>query len=157
MNIPSGLQHVIELYRLVRVSNRSRINAIKEISKNQRIDPQTVSSACTRSLQITTAHLDYFLLPKNEAMFCEHLVKRFPSYQKEIETFFNQIVCNGDVGAGDPSRVIRTLFPKERNDLLQSLLLQNISKKIAAWSVRDDIPADIISAMLDIKKQIDAI
>jgi hypothetical protein len=157
MNIPSGLQHVMELYRLVRVSHRSRINAVKEIAKNRRIDPQTVTSACTRSLEIDTDHLDYFLLPKNEEIFCDHLVKRFPSYQKEIETFFNQIVCKKDVSAEDPSGVVRTLFPKERKDLLRSLLLQNISKKIAAWSVREDIPDDIMSDMLGIKKQIDVI
>lgn len=156
MNIPSGLQQVMELYRLVRVSHRSRINAVKEIAKMRRRDPQTVTSACTRSLGIDTDQLDYFLLPQNAEIFCEHLVRRFPSYQKEIETFFNQLVGKKDVSAEDPAGVVRTLFPKERKDLLRLLLLQNIGKRFVSWSVREEIPDDIRREMSEIKKQIDA-
>lgn len=155
MNIPSGLQQVMELYRLVRVSHRSRINAVKEIAKTRRRDPQTVTSACTRSLGIDTVELENFLLPKNAGAFCEHLVRRFPANQKEIETFFNQIEGKKDVSAEDPAGVVRTLFPNERKDLLRSLLLKNIGKRFVAWSVREDIPEDVRREMSEIKKQID--
>jgi len=156
MNIPSGLQQVMELYRLVRVSHRSRINAAKEIAKTRRRDLQTIISACTRSLGIDTDRLDYFLLPQNAEIFCEHLVRRFPPYQKEIETFFNQLAGKKDVSAEDPSGVVKTLFPKEKKDLLRSLLLQNIGKRFVSWSVREDIPDDIRREISEIKKQIDA-
>ena len=50
MNLPTGLQHVMEVYRLVRRSHRSRIKAVNEVARTRRIDPQTVTSAYTRSL-----------------------------------------------------------------------------------------------------------
>jgi hypothetical protein len=156
MNIPSGLQQVMELYRFVRVSHRSRINAVKEIAKTRRVDPQTVTSACTRSLGIDTDELDNFLLPKNTEAFCEHLVRRFPPYQREIETFFNKVEGKKDLSAEDPAGVVRTLFPKEKKDVFRMLLLQKIGKVFVAWSVREDIPEEIRHEMSEIKKQIDA-
>lgn len=50
MNLPTGLQHVMEVHRLVRRSHRSRVKAVNEVARTRRIDPQTVTSAYTRSL-----------------------------------------------------------------------------------------------------------
>jgi hypothetical protein len=155
MMIPAGLQHILEVYRLVRVSHQSRGKALNEVARKHRIDPQTIRSACTRSLGIATADLDDFLLPENSEEFCGHLVRRFPPYQKEIETFFGEL--NGkDMGSpNDPAAAIRTLFPDEKKDLVRLLLLDSIRKKLSVWSNRHDIPEDLRREMASAKEQID--
>lgn len=90
-NLPAGLQHVLEVYRLVRMSHHSRAKAVNEVARKHRIDPQTIRSACTRSLGIATADLDDFLLPENSKDFCSYLVRRFPPQQKEIEEYFQEL------------------------------------------------------------------
>jgi hypothetical protein len=155
MNLPSGLRHVLEVCRLVRESHRSRTKAVSEIARTRRIDPQTVTSACTRSLGIGTDALDDFLLPDNSEAFCEHLVRRFPAYQKEIEAFFKQLDGKNDKVVEDPAAAVRTLFPDEKKDLLRLLLLHDIRKKFSVWVERYDIPEDVRQEMLETKKQID--
>jgi len=155
VNFPTGLKHVMEVYRLVRQSHRSRIKAVNEIAHKQRIDPQTVTSACTRSLGIGTSDFDYFLLPHRSEAFCDHLVKRYPPYQKHIEAFFVEFDGRRDNTEEDPISLVRTLFPNEKNDLLRLLLLHNISKKLLIWSTQNDIPENIRREMVETKKQID--
>ena len=151
-----GLQHVLEVYRLVRLSHSSRINALKEVARHRRVDPQTVTSACTRSLGINTYDLEDFLLPRNSKAFCEHLVRRFPSYQKEIESYFNQLEGKQTGSNDDPIRMIRTIFPDEKKDLFRLLLLYDIEKELLIWSERSDIPVDVRNKMDEIKKRIDS-
>jgi len=155
MNLPSGLQHVLEVYRLVRLSHRSRIKAVNDVAQTHRIDPQTVASACTRSLGIRTYDLDEFLLPDNSVAFCEHLVRRYPSYQKEIEIFINQVDGNIEQTFEDPLGAVRALFPDEKKDLLRLLLLHDIRKILSVWARRYDIPEDVRREMLETKIQID--
>ena len=128
---------------------------MNEVASKRRIDPQTIRSACTRSLGIATADLDDFILPENSEEFCGLLMKRFPPYQREIESFFGEL--NGkDLGShDDPAAVIRTLFPDEKKDLLRLLLLDNIRRKLSDWSNRHDIPEDLRREMADAKEQID--
>jgi hypothetical protein len=145
----------MEVYRLVRRSRLSRIKAVNEVARTRRVDPQTITSVCTRSLGLGTNDLDEFLLPENSAAFCEHLVRRFPPYQKEIEAFFANIDGKKDPTVDDPLGAIRTLFPDEKKDLLRLLLLHNISKSFVSWLKRDDIPEDIRREIADIQKQID--
>lgn len=153
--MPSGLQHVLEVCKLVRLSHRPRIKAVSEVARAHRIDPNTVSAACTRSLGIGIAELDDFLEPKNFAAFCEHLVRRFPPYQKEIEVFFDRLDGKERQRQDEPTAIVRTLFPDEKKDLLRLLLLGGIRKKFNTWLDRPDIPDDIRREMTDIKKQID--
>ena len=155
MNLPTGLQHVMEVYRLVRRSHRSRIKAVNEVARTRRIDPQTVTSACTRSLGIGIGEFDEFLRSENSEAFCEHLVRRLPPYQREIEAFFAELDGKKDQAPDDPLGAIRALFPDEKKDLLRLLLLHNISKRMSAWSERHDIPEDIRQEILAMQKQID--
>jgi len=151
---PTGLRHVLEVYRHARVSHRSRVNAIKEVSRSRRVDPQTVTSACTRSLGINTDELDDFLLPGNAKAFCQHLVRRFPPYQKEIERFFSQIEGKQDEPDDDQLAFVRALFPDEKKDLIRLLLLHDVRTQLSRWSERDDIPDEIKSEMLEMTKRI---
>lgn len=155
VNLPTGLQHVIEVYRLVRMSQQSRVKAVNEVARKHRIDPQTIRSACTRSLGISTADLDEFLLSENSEDFCAHLVRWFPQYQKEIEAFFGELDGKGTSTLEDPARVVRTLFPDEKKDLVRLLFLDNIRKRLSVWSERPDIPEDVRQEITDVKKQID--
>jgi len=155
MNLPIGLQHVMEVYRLVRRSHRSRIKAVNEVALTRRVDPQTVTSACTRSLGIGTDEFDEFLRSENSEAFCEHLVRRFPPYQREIEAIFAELDGKKDQAPDDPLGAIRELFPDEKKDLLRLLLLHNISGRLSAWSERHDIPEDIRQEILAMQKQID--
>lgn len=100
MNIPIGLQHVIEVYRLVRMSHQSRTKAVNEVARKRCVDPQTIRMACTRNLGIATADFDDFLLPENYEEFCAHLVRRFPPYQKKIEAFFRELNGRGTSALG---------------------------------------------------------
>lgn len=71
--LPIGLHHVLQVYRLVRTSRYDRLSAAKEVARQRRVDPQTISSACTRSLGLTTAMLEELLHPRNSSRFREHL------------------------------------------------------------------------------------
>ncbi|MGA3084041.1 MAG: hypothetical protein ABSE95_04550 [Thermodesulfobacteriota bacterium] len=154
-NLPSGLVHVMEVYRLVRLSHHKRIKAVNEVARVHRIDPNTVSAACTRSLGIPMAEFDDFLDSESSDAFCEHLVRRFPPYQKEIEAVFDKLDGKERQSLDDPTAVVRTLFPDEKKDLIRLLLLDGIRKKFTAWLDRRDIPEDVRQEMADIKKQID--
>lgn len=154
-NIPDGLRHILEVCRLVRLSHRTRISAINEVASIRRIDPQTVRSACTRSIGIKVAQLDNFLLKKNFSYFRDHLVKRFPSYQQDVETFFKQLEGDTSISATDPASFIRTLFPDEKKDLVRLLLLHEVRKQLLIWSERADLPADVKNKMVEMGKQID--
>jgi hypothetical protein len=154
-NIPTGLKNVLEVYRLVRRSRCPRIKAVKEVARVRRIDPQTVISACTRSLGIGTADFDDFLTPKNSETFCELLIQRFPPYQKYIESFFQELDGKKDNRIEEPLGMIRTLFPNEKKDLLRLLLLNNVGKKLEIWSKCSGMPEDVRKEMVEIKKQID--
>ena len=128
---------------------------MNEVAGKHRIDPQTIRSACTRSLEIATADLDDFLLPENSEEFCGHLVRRFPPYQKQIEAFFGEI-NKKDIGSNDdPAALVRTLFPDEKKDLVRLLMLDIIRKKLSGWSNRDDVPEDLRQEMISAKEQID--
>ena len=155
MNFPTGLQHVMEVYRLVRRSHRSRIKAVNEVARTRRVDPQTVASACTRSLGIGTDEFDEFLRSENSEAFCEHLIRRFPPYQKEIETVFAELDGKKKRTIDDQLGMIRALFPDEKKDLLRLLSLHDVRKKFSAWSERHDIPEDIRREMSEMQKQID--
>ena len=154
-NLPEGIRHALEVCRLVRLSHRTRISAIKEVARSRRIDHQTVLSACTRSIGINTTKLDEFLLVKNSDKFCQHLVQRFPLYQKDIEPFFRQLEGDDSESNDDPTRIVRTLFPDEKKDLLRLLLLHEVRKQLILWSDRDDIPENLKHEMIEIKKRID--
>jgi len=81
--LPAGLHHVLQVYRLVRRSRYDRLSAIKEVARHRRVDPQTIASACTRSLGINTEELEDLLHPHNAKRFREHVVRRFPSHQSD--------------------------------------------------------------------------
>lgn len=148
-DIPAGLRHVLEVYRLVRESSILRLDAIKQVAQKHRIDPQTVRSACTRSLGISVKKLDALLLDKSIDNFEDFLVKRFPSCQNKIEIFFQAIKGeSGKSGGDDPKRLIKPLFPDEIINLSAFLLLNDIHNKCMEWAKRVDVPNDV-------KKQFD--
>jgi hypothetical protein len=155
MSIPTGLQHVTEVYRLVRRSHRSRIKAVNEVARACRIDPQAATSTHTRSLGIGTDDLNEYLLPEDSKAFREHLVRRFPPYQKEIEVFFAELDGKKSRILDDPLGKTRALFPDEMKDPLRLLLLRGIRKRFTAWSERHDIPEDVRREMSEMQKQID--
>jgi len=137
-NLPIGLRHVLEVYRLVRKSGWPRNKAINEVAIKQRIDPQTVRSACTRSLGIKIKDFQYYLLPQNAESFKDLLIKRFPAFQNEVEIFFDDILEREMVDKNDPIRHLRTLFPEEQMDILKSVLLNDIQNKFQAWTERKE-------------------
>lgn len=144
INIPIGLKHILEVYRLVKESSISRLDAIKLIAQKHRIDPQTVRSACTRSLGISAKKLDKLLLEENIDNFEGLLVRRFPSYQNQIELFFREIKSeSGKVDEDDPNRFIKPLFPEEITNLSAFLTLKDIRNKCLEWVNRADVPNDV--------------
>lgn|SRR5574341_26669 len=154
-NLPDGLRHILEVCKLVRLSHRTRIDAINTVASKCRIDPQTVRSACTRSIGIKAAELDNLLMAQNFTRLSDLLVKRFPPYQKNIDTFFKQLEGDDKTSADDATRIVRTLFPDEKKDLMRRLLLHDVRKKLMLWSVRDDVPETMKHEIAEITKRID--
>ena len=153
--LPKALKYVLMVYRLIRMERFPRIEAIKKIALKERIDPQTVSSACTKSLGIKMADFDDFVLDRNTKSFEEYLIKRFPDYQDEIERFFDEIAGQQqETQEDDLIRRLKALFPEEKRDLLKSVLLNKIKEDFLGWISRKDIPDDVIE---ELKKWIDVI
>jgi len=154
-SIPDGLRHVLDVSRLVLKTGLPRIKAVREVAKQRRIDQATVASACTRSIGLNTAQVDEFLTPENVRTFCLHLVKRFPAYQEEIEMFFSGI-GDEDIQSGNGiDRSLRTMFPEERKRILHSLLLKQVSDKLAQWLNRKDLPHDLRREIEELQIQIE--
>lgn len=142
--LPSALKHILEVYRLIRQARHSRIKAIKEVAMKNRIDPQTVRSSCTRSIGINISEFDDFVLIENADSFEDLLIKRFPDYQDDIESFFDDITGRQPKTKGDnPIRRLKALFPEEKRNLLKSVLLDKMQEDFHAWINRNDIPDDI--------------
>ena len=157
VSLPACLQHVVDVYGLVQLRHTPRAEAITEVARKRRVDPQTIRSACTRSLGITTAKLDELLLPENCSAFCTLLVRRFPSYQKEIEACFAQADSNHHRAPDDPGHVLRPLFPHEQETLLRMLLLEDVRSTLTTWTERRDVPEDVKRGMADIVMRLNAV
>jgi hypothetical protein len=142
LKLPKGLRHIMDVYRLVRKSNHTRIEAIKEVSLIRRITSRSVTSACTRDIQINSDELDDFLIPENANNFCQHLIRRFPTFQKDIEEFINSFdkditeIERDDFG-------LKTFFPEEKDNLLRGVLLMVVIGKLSRWLIRSDLPIDL--------------
>lgn len=91
IELPAGLDHVLQVYLLVRSSAYDRRSAVREVARQRHVDPQTISSACTRSLLLNTDEFDDLLHPQHAQQFREHLVRRFPTYRSEISEFLATI------------------------------------------------------------------
>lgn len=142
--LPTGLKQVLEVYRLIQMARYSRIKAINEVAMKERIDPQTVRSSCTRSLGIKMAEFDNFVLAEKADFFEDHLIKRFPNYQDEIESFFDDITGRQpETKKDDALRKLKALFPEEKRNLLKSVLLDKMQEDFHAWINKNDIPDDI--------------
>lgn len=153
-DLPAGLEHVLEVYRLVRQSHFERLPAIREVARKRRVDFQTVSSACTRSLGINTEEFEEFLDQRNSASFREHLIRRFPDYQSEISKFFIAMSSSPVVtDDSEAERLLEPLFPDEKQQVIDSLLLDYIRRKLSEWAERSDIPKDVRDEMRRLSKR----
>jgi hypothetical protein len=132
-----------------------RLTAVKHVAKTHRVDHQTVTSACTRSLGINTEELDDFLRRDAVTAFCAHLVRRFPEHQDYIEKFFRDL--SGGTQAkpdGDLTRRLETLFPDEQKQLLKVLLLQEAQQSLSRWLQRPDLPVEIRNEMQELHEKV---
>lgn len=153
-DLPIGLHHVLQVYRLVRRSGYDRLSAVKEVARQRRVDPQTISSACTRSLGLTTAELEEVLHPKNAQRFRGHLVRRFPGQQSQISEFLAAVDPSAsDTDLGRAERILQTLFPEEKQQVLQSVLLQHIQEKLTEWASCPEVPEEIRREMRELSKK----
>ncbi len=145
-SFPRGLEHVLAVYRLVRLSHFDRLPAIREVARKRRVDFQTISSACTRSIGINTEEFEEFLLEESSERFREHLIRRFPDYQSEISQFFSAM--NVSPEASDESeRPLETLFPDEKQHVMDWVLLGYIRRRLSEWVDRSDIAEDVRNEM----------
>lgn len=150
-----GLRHVLEVYRLVRQQYHSRVNAAKNIGKANRIAYETVMASCTRGLNISTDKFDYYLEPENTVEFKYFLIKRFPNFQDQIEEFFGAFDEASDDTEQDISeKILGPLFPDERENLFNQLMLNSFREKFQDWTTREDIPIDVREQLKDWLKNI---
>ena len=150
-----GLKHVLEVFRLVRQKYYSRIDAAKEVGKTNRITYETVIASCTRGLNISTDDFDYFLESVNTAEFHNFLIKRFPSYQDQVDDFFSSFIQQADKSeTNDSTKIVKTLFEEEKKSLFNQLILNSFKDKFQEWSLRGDIPTDVREQLKDWLKKI---
>lgn len=140
-NIPTGLRQNLEVYRLVRWSGCDRKTAEKKIAQIHRVTSRTIASAITRNIGINTEDLDHYIKLKNSEAFRNHLVRHFPSFQDDIEAFFESIGVS-DKGKSS-SRALRPLFPDEKKNVFMSLILEEAKDNLSRWLERDDLPKDL--------------
>lgn len=150
-NLRTGLQHVLEVVRLVHKSGMDRLTAVKQVAQQHRIDPQTVGAACTRSLGLNTRAFDEFLECENAEEFCQHLVCLFPQDQDAIESFFAGVVGQPPPSSlEDPTRIVKTLFPEEMKQVRDMILLREVRDSLARWLDRIDLPGDLKHEMREL-------
>jgi hypothetical protein len=152
MNIPVGLRHVLDVYRLVNQSKYSYTEAFKRVATKSRITEASVRSSCTRDIGINTEELEMFLDPNNAEHFKLHLSKRFPHYQDSVREFINGILGKNEDMADELTKVIGTLFDDEKKNLITGVLLKSILENIEKWILREDIPNDVRVQMQDLLK-----
>ena len=150
--LPVGLRQVLEVYRLVRWSRYGRIDAVKKVAERHRVAAPTVSSALTRSISLSMGEVDQLLRSKNYIGFRDHLIRHFPAYQEDIESFFDAVV--EDELAGEVEKMMRPLFPDEQESVFQTLLLSQVSDKLQKWSKIEAIPQDIRCEMTELSSRI---
>ena len=155
MNCPAGLQHVLEVVRLIHKSRMTRLDAVKHIAEKLRIEPQTVSSACTRSLGLSTRAFDEFLERDSTEALCQHLVRRFPQEQDLIEKFFANVV-DGPLASSseDATRILKTLFPEEKKHLRDALLLSEVLECLERWLNRNDLSQNLQREIRDLREKL---
>lgn len=141
--IPITLRRIFEVYFLVRKFGVSRLDAIKRISKDERVAPHTITSVCVKRLNITIRQFDELLQAKNRSEFQRLLNEHFPFYESQIEAFFCEISATRRKKTDDSVMVVKTLFPEVNKFLVASLILKEIQDKLKTWNERPDIPDDI--------------
>ena len=146
--IPATLSQILEVYTLVRQFNYERLDAIKNVARKHRVDPQTIRSACTRSIGINIAEFDDLLLQEKSHMFQEMLIQRFPYNQCQLEQFFGDINRLHEIDNPDRiSKIVRQLLPEEKKLLLFRVRLEQLISTIKQWGNRTDIPQDVKSQL----------
>lgn len=155
--VPKGLQYILEVYCSVHHSHQSRINAVKKVARKHRLDHQTISAACTRSIGINTNEFDNFLIPQNAQSFCDHLVKRFPSFRKQIEVFFAKQEGGTGFSSEKTLDISRPLFPEEAKNILTMLLLKEVKNKLREWLEINNLPFNLKIQMEELKGRLEEI
>jgi hypothetical protein len=154
-NLPTGLEHVLEVVRLVLKNRMNRIVAVKQVAKKRRIDPQTITSACTRSIGLTTRHLDDLLDRDSSQALCQHLVRRFPGYQDAIDDFFAGLAGSLQPSSPkDTTRIVKTLFPDEWKQHRDALLLNEARESVGRWVRRGGVPEDLQREIQDLHEKL---
>lgn len=143
MNIPSGLRHIMEVYRVVNKTDYSYTGAFKIVATKARITEASVRSACTRDIGINTTELDLFLDPLNAEAFKNHLFKRYPSQTQFIDRFINDVLGKNENELDDTTRTLRSLFDDEKENILSKIRLLKMLEQCSEWISRDDVPDDI--------------
>lgn len=145
MAVDAGLRQMLEVYRLVRESKLRRVEAAKRVAQRHRVTLQTVMSSCTRNVGIRTDEFDNFLEPQNTSDFRDFLVKRFPTYQDDINGFFKAFEPSeaSKRFPNEATKKIQTMFDDERKNLLNLLLIGSFKDRFSEWVIREDIPSDV--------------
>lgn len=149
-NIQKTLGQIFEVTFLVYKYNYDRNDAIKRVARKHRVTQNTITSACTRGININTFQLDEYLIIKNANRFKDLLIQRFPCYQKQIEVFFADILNEEILDNPDEfSSVVKQILPEELKYTIAKIYFNLMNKKFEDWINRKDIPEDIRSQIID--------
>jgi hypothetical protein len=144
MDIPKGLKHILEVYRLVNRSGRSYPGVVRTLTANSRPTAATIRAACTTNLGIKTEEFEMFLDPSNAAEFIQLLSRKYPAQQDAIHKFIKAILGKDDRLSEDPAeKLLDTLFPSEQKTVISIQLLKTLVTDFEKWVQRSDVPPDI--------------
>jgi hypothetical protein len=103
---------------------------------------------------VNTEEFEEFLNERNATTFREHLICRFLDYQSEISKFFITVnFASAVTKDSEAERLLEPLFPDEKQQVLDSLLLDHIRRKLSEWIDRSDIPQGVRNEMRRLSKR----
>jgi len=149
-NIQKTLEQIFEVAFLVYRYNYDRNDATKRVARKHRVTQNTITSACTRGININAYQLDEYLKVKNAGIFRDLLVQRFPYYHKQVEVFFADIL-NEEIldNLDELSNVVKQILPEELKYTISKIYFNLMNKKFEDWINRKDVPEDIKSQIID--------
>jgi hypothetical protein len=133
---PTGLRQVLNVYRIVSQGGELH-EAFLEVAEHRGVTPNTVRSACTRNLCLTTAEFQELSRPENADLFRDFIIARFPLLRLPLESELQRLEEEKGPRIRKPGRT--------RPVLGKGYMLSQLNK----WTSHPGIPKDLKTDMLE--------
>lgn len=133
---PTGLRQVLNVYRIVSQGGELP-DAFDAVAEQRGVTPNTIRSACTRNLCLTTAEFQELSRPENAELFRDFIIARFPLLRLPLESELHRLEEKSEPGT------VRSGSPRPL--LGKSYMLSRLNQ----WTNHPGLPKDLKSDMLE--------